>query len=63
MTGYLLTVLMSCKGELAFYSGEGTRETSTTFMKVLTRFNEGLNKVFQGPFEYAPPQRAGVMQN
>ena len=31
MTGYLLTVLMSCKGELAFYSGEGTRETSTTF--------------------------------
>ena len=26
------------------------------FMKVLTRFNEGLNKVFQVPFEYAPPQ-------
>ena len=26
------------------------------FMKVLTRFSEGLNKVFQGPFGYAPPQ-------
>ena len=27
----LLTVLMSGNRELAFYSGEGTRETSTTF--------------------------------
>ena len=25
------------------------------FMKVLTRFSEGLNKVFQGSFGYAPP--------
>ena len=48
MTGYLLTVLMSCKGELAFYSGEGTRETSTTchdlqdLMMVLTGCFRGL---------------------
>ena len=31
MMGYLLTVLMSGNGELVFYSGKGTRETSTTF--------------------------------
>ena len=27
MMGYLVTELMNCKAELAFYSGEGTRET------------------------------------
>ena len=26
------------------------------FMNVLTRFNDGFNKVFQRAFEYAPPQ-------
>ena len=31
--GYLLTVLMSGNGAFAFYSGEGTLETSTIFQQ------------------------------
>ena len=56
MMGYLLTVLMSGNGELAFYSGGGRAKRLLHLMKVLTRFNDGFNKVFQRAFEYAPLQ-------
>ena len=42
--------------EIASTNLQTPGERPPHFMKVLTRFSEGLNKVFQGPFGYAPPQ-------
>ncbi len=61
MMGYLLTVLMSGNGELAFYSGEGIGKRLPHSMKVLTEFHEDLNKVLQPAFECVGRKRCGVL--